>query len=391
MKRIFVAIISVTILFFNFRVFAAVNAPDISATSAILIEATTGRVIYEKNPDEQRAPASLTKMMTGILALEKLKPYEKTTITPDAAVIDFSSLGLASGDVISIGELLPGMMLVSDNAGAYALAQAVSGTIPAFSDLMNDKAKEIGCTRTHFSNPNGLPGANHYSTARDLSKIAAYCMKNPEFRKVVGTKIKIVYWNSPSDKKIDAENTNELLQKNYPGITGIKTGFTKAAGNCLAASATRDDLNLIVIVLNSSDENSRFDDAEKLLDYGFAKIKTVKLADKNRIEKKVFVRGGKSGTVRVGPAENFIFPLIEGEDEKLIEISCDVPKVIDAGIEDGKVVGEAVLKYDGEKIASVPICARENVSPGFSIASLLVDIFEPFINSYPRIAQAFSV
>lgn len=391
MKKFFAAMISLTILFFNLRVFAATGEPEILATSAILIEATTGRVIYEKNPDEQRPPASLTKMMTGILALENLKLHDKTTITSEAIAVDYSVLGLAPGDVIAIDELTAGTMSVSDNVGAYALAQAVSGNIPAFSELMNAKAKKIGCNSTHFANPHGLPGSdNHYSTARDLSKIAAYCMRNPEFRKIVGTKIKTVYWTSPSDKKIDAQNTNELLQKNYDGITGIKTGFTKAAGNCLAASATRNGIDLIAIVLNSPTENSRFDDAEKLLDYGFAKIKTVHKTKKERIERKIFVRGGKKGTVLVGAEEDLEFPVLEGEDEKLIGISYDVPKFIDAGIEPGKVVGEAVLKYDGKKVASVPIYTREEVSPGFSIASMLADIFEPVITCHPGIEKFFA-
>lgn len=390
MKKFFAAIISLTILFFNLRVFAAAGEPDILATSAILIEATTGRVIYEKNPDEQRPPASLTKMMTGILALENLKLHDKTTITPEAIAVDYSVLGLAPGDVIAIEELTGGTLSVSDNVGAYALAQAVSGNIPAFSELMNAKAKEIGCNSTHFANPHGLPDSNHYSTARDLSKIAVYCMKNPEFRKIVGTKIKTVYWTSPPNKKTDTQNTNELLQKNYDGITGIKTGFTKAAGNCLAASATRNGIDLIAIVLNSENENSRFDDAEKLLDYGFAKIKTVHKTKKERVERKIFVRGGKKGTVLVGAEEDLEFPVLEGEDEKLMEISYDVPKFIDAGIETGKVVGEAILKYDGKKIASVPIYAREDVLPGFSIASMLADIFEPLIKSSPGIEKFFA-
>ena len=203
--------------------------PDITASSAILIEASTGRVMYEKNADEEMYPASLTKMMTCILALEAGTPQATVTISGDAAVVEESALELSGGDKISMSELLTGMMLVSDNGAAVAVSQYLASSPEAFAEQMNKKAREIGATHTHFHNPNGLPDSEHYSTARDLAKIAAYGMRRADFRQIVGLQARRINWQQPAAKWILAENTNELLGK-FPGITGIKTGWTQAAG-----------------------------------------------------------------------------------------------------------------------------------------------------------------
>ena len=264
-------------------------APNVQAESAILINARNGAVIYEKNADTRRSPASLTKVMTCILGLEEKGTDSIFNISMAAAATEYSDLGMKGGEKIISGELMRGMMMESDNGAAVVVAQNVSGNILKFADLMNAKAKELGCRKTHFSNPHGLTAKWHYTTARDMAKIAAYAMKNPDFRDIVSTKSSVIHWASPSNKTYKADNTNRLLGF-YSGANGIKTGWTSAAKGCLAAAAKRDDIELIAIVLKSPDGNSRFADARSMLDYGFS------VGGKGRI---VVEKAAKSASQRV--------------------------------------------------------------------------------------------
>ncbi|MBR2520259.1 MAG: D-alanyl-D-alanine carboxypeptidase [Selenomonadaceae bacterium] len=378
MKRVFAAIIFVAMTVANLIVYAAESEPKIAATSAILVEASTGRIIYEKNANEERAPASMTKMLTCIIALEKLTPYEEILLSNEAVMTEDNTLNWAQADSVAAQDMITAVMLVSENGGAVALAQAVSGSVSQFADVMNDKAREIGCKNSNFVNPNGLPNPRHYSTAADMARIAVYCMKNPDFRKIVETKRTSIKWIYPKEKWAELNNTNELLNT-FKGANGIKTGWTQAAGGCLAASAKRGDVELIAIVMNSTDSNTRFDDAAKLLNYGFEHVRMIEAIDAERVDKKVFVRGGEQATVHAGINENLMFPLMAGEDTKLLQVTYDMPKIVDAGIKEGQVLGEAVLRYDGKPVARVPLVAREKVVEGFSFASLFVTLFGSFL------------
>lgn len=393
MRKNFSLLIFSLILFFFTAAQAAESAPiQITADSAIMIEASTGRVLFEKNADVVRQPASLTKMMTCIIALEKMSPYSEVEISQNAEYTDYSTLELRKGEKVNFNQLLTGMMLVSDNGGAVAIAESVAGTVPLFTVLMNDKAREIGCEHTNFANANGLPNSNNVSTARDLSKIARYCMQNENFRQIVATPKMIMHWTNPAGRTILCENTNELLYKdeksiiktpyNPNEITGIKTGYTDAAGGCLAASAKRGDIELIVIILHAADMNTRFEDAAKLINYGFENIKMTQPVKKNRVEKSSFVRGGKSATVKIGIDEDLEFPLFAGEDPKNLSVTYELPQFIDAGIERGQIIGQAVLNYKGKPVASVPMVARESVQKGFSLTSTIVGWVEPFFYSH---------
>ena len=384
MKKIFTIVFS-AILFFSANVQAAVSEPNISASSAILIEASTGRVLYEKNSHEKRPPASMTKMLTCILGLENLSMNEEILISPTAEHTEYSGMYLKAGDTISAAELFNGVMLISDNGGAVAIGQAVAGTIPLFSDMMNKKAKEIGCKNSNFANPNGLPNENHYSTAEDMAKIAAYCMQNQKFRNIVSTKKTSITVTNPQ-RVIDLENTNDLLEV-YDGMNGIKTGYTNAAGGCLAASAKRGNVELIAIVMHSADSHTRFDDAAKILDYGFERVKNIRNFDKDKIHRKVFVKNGTQATVMTTAKEDLKFPLLENEKAEFLSVSYDIPKIISATVKRGEVIGEAILKYNGKKVASVPLVADEQISKGFSFGSFLVGLAEPFIS----VAENFSI
>ena len=378
MKRIFAAIIFAAVTIVNFVVYAAESEPKISASSAILVEASTGRIIYEKNANEERAPASMTKMLTCIIALEKLTPFEEILLSNEAIMTEDNTLRWEKLDSVAAKDMITAVMLVSENGGAVALAQAVSGSVSEFADVMNKKAREIGCKNSNFVNPNGLPNPQHYSTAADMARIAVYCMKNPDFRKIVETKRTSIKWIYPKDKWSELNNTNELLGK-FKGANGIKTGWTRAAGGCLAASAKRGDVELIAVVMNSTDMDTRFDDATKLLNYGFERVRMVEAIDAERVDKKIFVRDGEQATVHVGIDENLMFPLMASEDTKLLRVTYDLPKIVKASIHEGQVLGEAVLRYDGKPVARVPLVAREEVVEGFSFASLFVTLFGSFL------------
>lgn len=245
---------------------ACAAEPVISADAAVVMNAGTGEVLYSKNPAKREYPASLTKMMTCILSIEKGDPYKVIAVTPRE--VNVESTALNAGNWIRLSDLRQQMMMISDNGAATAIADTIGGSLPEFAAMMNEKAKEIGCTGTHFVNANGMPDRSHYSTALDMAKIARYGMENKEFRRIVGTREKQIHYLRPATN-FRCENTNELLYT-YRGCNGIKTGWTRAAGGCLAASADRDGTELIVVVMHSNNEDSRFSEAARLLDYGFS-------------------------------------------------------------------------------------------------------------------------
>ena len=347
--------------------------PDIGASSAIVIEASTGRVVYEKNADRREYPASLTKMMTCILGQELGDPAASVTISGDAAAVEDSYLGLAAGDKLSLQELLTGMMLESDNGAAAAVSQYLASSRAAFADKMNRKAQELGATQTHFHNPNGLPDPEHYSTARDLAKIAAGGMRLPQFRQIVGTREQTIRCQQPAGKTLRATNTNELLGK-YPGMTGIKTGWTEAAGGCLAAAARRGGVELIAVVLHSPTMETRFSDAAALLDYSFGQVQAEKGVDQARTEKTLLVRGGKDYKVSAHPAADVYFPLIGGEGAEHYSVRYDIPLVVQAPVQAGDTVGSLIVCYHGEEVERIDMLADSAIEPGISLLSFFVGV-----------------
>ena len=237
---------------------------EISAEAWMLVDDSTGIVISQKNATRQLCMASITKMMTCLLTLEEGNPDDTIYITNDVFVAKDSRVKL--GDGYRLDDLLYEMMLVSDNDAAYALAKHVGGYTLTFCDMMNRKAVYIGMDSTHFANPNGVPNIHNYSCASDLVKLSRYCMRDSLFAQIVGTKEKDVHLTD--GRHMPCRNTNVLLTT-YDGCIGIKTGFTRQAGNCLASAATRDGTTLYLVLLNSRSMSSRFKESALLLDYGF--------------------------------------------------------------------------------------------------------------------------
>ena len=241
----------------------------LSADAWMLIDDSTGYIISQKYANEPRFMASLTKMMTCLLALENGNMTDTVHITNDVFICKDSRVRLSEGYLL--GDLLYEMMLQSDNDAAYAIAKHISGDTLSFCDMMNEKAAYLGMTNTHFVNPNGMPAPDNFSTANDLIRLARYAMRDSMFAEIVGTTEKSV--PLIDGRHMDCRNTNALLFS-YEGCFGIKTGYTRQAGNCLASAATRDGTTLYLVLLHSRSMRSRFTESAILLDYGFRVMQT---------------------------------------------------------------------------------------------------------------------
>ena len=240
----------------------------ISAEAWMLVDDSTGFVISQKNATRQLCMASITKMMTCLLVLEKGNPADTVYITDDVYIAKDSRVRL--GDGYRLDDLVYEMMLVSDNDAAYALAKHISGDTLTFCDMMNQKAVYLGMDSTHFANPNGVPNIHNYSCARDLVRLSRYAMRDSAFEQIVGTVEKDI--PLVDGRHMPCQNTNVMLTT-YDGCFGIKTGFTRQAGNCLASAATRNGVTLYLVLLNSRSMSSRFKESAILLDYGFNVMK----------------------------------------------------------------------------------------------------------------------
>ncbi|MBR6185132.1 MAG: D-alanyl-D-alanine carboxypeptidase [Clostridia bacterium] len=323
------------------------------ARAAILVESTTGRVLYEKNADERLPMASTTKIMTALLAIERGDPADIVTAGPNAFGVPGTSLYLSLGEQLTLEEMLYGLMLASGNDAAVAIAEHIGGTVEEFCGMMTARARELGCENTVFLTPHGLPAQGHYTTARDLSTITLSAMRLPLFRQIVSTQRVSLPWQDHGYDRVLA-NKNKLLST-YAGALGVKTGYTRAAGRCLVFAAEREELSLVGAVLNCPDW---FDQAAAILDEGFAEWKMAKVLSKDETVRFVAVRGGTAEAVRVVAGADAAAP-VRREDWPQLTIS--LPDLLDAGIRAGQQVGTASLVDHGQTLLTVPLLAAEDV------------------------------
>lgn len=293
-KKISALLISLMFIFSAVAGAAPLPNPDTGAVSACLIDADDNGVLYGKDEDRIMPPASTTKIMTAIIALESGKLDEPLVISRNAVNTEPSSLGLRMGDQITLREALAGMLLVSGNDAAVAVAETVAGSVPEFAKMMNDKAQELGAYRTHFVNPHGLTAQGHYSTAHDMAIIASYAMKNPLFREMVGRTSYNMKYMDGSTKYVTT--TNRFLKSGFPGANGIKTGFTNAAGDCLVASATRGMKTMIAVFYN---DDYRWDDAPAWLEFGFSFYDPSELQDRTVVNRPSTIKLNKITEQRI--------------------------------------------------------------------------------------------
>lgn len=330
---------------------AAAAPEDISAVSAILIEAQTGTVLYEKNPDERRAMASTTKIMTALLTIEAGDLDREFTVDPLAIRVEGTSMGLREGDRVSRRDLLYGILLPSGNDAANAAAVSVSGSIPAFVRLMNSRAQELGLSDTHFVTPSGLDAEGHYTTARDLAKLTAFAMKDETFRSVVSCASAEVEFGDPPYKRT-LYNSNKMLRR-YDGAIGVKTGFTDNARRCLVSAAERDGVTLIAVTLNAGDD---WNDHTKMLDYGFTQVRAFPLGVDCSYRVAVAGTGQSVGVY----AHKASLALLEGQRSSLTR-RVMLPSFVYGTVEKGDRLGELQFLLDGEVILECPLFADSTV------------------------------
>ena len=368
-------LIFVSVIITNVAV-AAPNPPNISAKAAIVIDAATGKVLYSKNAEEHHYPASTTKMMSLIVALEHGNLDDVVTASNNAVNTEGSSLALSPGETLKMIDLLYGIMLISGNDATVAVAEHISGSVENFAKLMTETAYAIGAKDTHFVNSSGLPDPNHFTTAHDLARIAAYGYKIPLFTEIVSTKHKVIPW-AGQDYGRDLYNENRMLWLSEGG-NGVKTGYTDAAGRCLVSGAKRNDMQLIAVVLDSE---TMWEDSLALLNFGFAQVKPEIVFNQADILKTVRVVNGKSEVIKLITSTNLVIP-VSGNDKEEYSILIDAPSKVEAPVLKGQKLGVVRMFYQNVEIATVDLLSDEN-SERKSFFSILVekvkDVFAFFI------------
>lgn len=341
---------------------ANVYSFDLGAHSAILIEAETGQVLYEHNADEELPPASITKTMAMLIAMEAIESGEVSledtvTISRYAESMGGSQIFLDAGTVLTIEELLKAVTVASANDASVALAEGISGSYYSFVDRMNERAKELGMENTSFRNTTGLPEADHYSTARDISKMSRKVIKYPEIRE--WGQIWVDYIDLPNRQAM-LTNTNRLILS-YQGMDGIKTGHTSEAGYCLASSATRENMRLISVVLKAESETERQELTTRLLDYGFNNFRQNTLISNEEVIHNVEIPGSRDGTASVKVARDLNVVTPRNEDYET-ELNYYINEEYDFPILEGEVVGEIGVVMNGQEISRREIVAAEEIS-----------------------------
>ena len=321
--------------------FLTPQAGAVSAEKAILLDAVSGRALYERNADEQSLIASTTKIMTALVVCEQCNVLDRMRIPKEAVGIEGSSMYLQEGEVLAIQELLYGLMMASGNDAAVALAIYCGGTLEGFAEMMNDKARVLGLSGTHFVNPHGLDSPGHYSTARDLAVLAAYAMQNPIFYKTVSAKTVTI-------GQRQLRNHNKLLWQ-VEGADGVKTGFTRAAGRILVSSATREGRRLIAVTINAPDD---WRDHAALLEDGFARYESRTLVRDGQLLGTATVIGGQGILVQLLAEGDFDYPVAKDEE---IRIVLPGPGFVYAPVAAGAQAGFAHVTVNGCPVGKVPL------------------------------------
>lgn len=357
-------IVFVFLVIFSFSLIVVHADEDIApnAKSAILIEASTGKVLYEKNIDEKYAPASMTKMMSLLLIMENidnrnLRMDEVIKVSKNAASMGGSQIFLQENEEMTVEDLLKGITIGSANDATVALAERIGGTESAFVELMNKKAKELGLKNTNFKNPTGLDEANHYSSSRDMSIIARELVKHSkilEFSSIYET-----YLRTDTDNKFWLVNTNKLVRF-YPGVDGLKTGYTEEAGYCLTATINKDNMRLIAVVMGEPTSSIRNSEVSALLDYGYNLYQKDTYITTEEIIDTVPVEKGKDEFANIVVLKDV--GTINKKGHKMGEVTYELDlKKIKAPVNKGDIVGNLTIKEDGKVVNNVDVTVDKRV------------------------------
>lgn len=355
-----------------------------NAKSAILLEPTTGEIIFEKNSHEKLHPASMTKMMSMLLIIEAIENGviswdEMVTVSENAASMGGSQILLEVGEQMSVEDLFKGIAVASGNDAVVALAEKIGGTEAIFVDMMNEKVNELGLTDTHFENPHGLDSDNHYSSAYDMAMIGKELVKHEKVLEF--TKIYEDYLRKDTDRKIWLVNTNKLVRF-YDGVDGLKTGYTASAGYCLTATAKRGSSRFLAVVMGESDSKTRNQEVSEMLDYAFAQYEVEILLSKDSVIQTVEVEKGKNKFVDLVPLNEVSFLNKKGTNKKNATYEISLNKLV-APIKNGDIVGNLIVKEEENIIREIPITVKDSVEKCnlFELyLRYLTDIFKGEVN-----------
>lgn len=376
-KKLSLALI-IAIIFTAIPVFSvevnAVTEETITAPSAVLMETSSGKILFEKNPHEQRPCASITKVMTMLLvcgAIDngKLSLDDTITASAHAASMGGSDIWLEEGETMSADDMIKATVVASANDAAVALAEHLCGSEEVFVEKMNEKASQLGMNDTVFKNCNGLDEDGHITSAYDVAVMSRELMKHEMIFDYTS-----IWLDNLRDGKTQIVNTNKLL-KTYKGITGLKTGTTNDAGCCMAASATRGDMSLVAVVLGCNSGKERFSDAAALLDYGFANFSVTQLKAPEDLPKTIKVENGMQGNIGIGCDVNASIVLDKNSSSKIVS-KIDLPESIEAPVVSGQKLGTVTYSLDGNAVKSFEITALQDAEK-ISFAS----VFSVLLNS----------
>ncbi|MBM7838219.1 D-alanyl-D-alanine carboxypeptidase (penicillin-binding protein 5/6) [Alkalihalobacillus xiaoxiensis] len=333
------------------------------ALSAIVIERDTGEVLYEKNSNKALPPASMTKIMTMLLIMEaidegKLKYEDMVTVSEYAASMGGSQVFLEPGEQMSVDDLLKAIAVASGNDAAVAMAEHIGGSEEEFVKLMNDKAAELNLENTTFQNTNGLPVANHFTSAHDLAVIAKELLKYENITSYTG--IYEDYLRKGTDKEFWLVNTNKLVRF-YPGVDGLKTGFTQEAKYGLTATANKNGMRVIAVVMGAPTPKDRNADISSLLDYAYAHYSTNKLYERGDILGEAHVTKGQEKTVQAVVPEQVSVLIKKGENVDEAEVTIQLNKDLQAPVQKGDVVGHLLVEKQGETLIKTDLTAAETI------------------------------
>ncbi|TCT15017.1 D-alanyl-D-alanine carboxypeptidase (penicillin-binding protein 5/6) [Natranaerovirga pectinivora] len=390
MKRIITLLITVILTFSAVDpgiIFAqeSKDSLEIQSKSAVLMEPTSGKVIYEKNAHEKLRPASVTKIMTLLLIFEALdngtiKLEDEVVVSEHAASMGGSQVYLEPGEIQTVHDMIKCIAIASANDASVAMAEHIAGSELSFVNAMNNKAKELGMVNTNFMNSNGLDHDEHLTTAYDIALMSQELItKYPQiFEYTTIWQDSIIHRTKRGEEEFGLTSTNKLI-KWYNGATGLKTGSTSQALYCLSGTAERNGMQLIGVVMAAPDYKTRFDEVMKLLDYGFANVSVYEDKLKGNILQVVPVKRGKINTVEAIVKDNFSYVL--GKEDSANEITKDIiiPESIQAPIQKGQVIGEVVYKLAGQEIGKIEIVAKDEVEEttfGFSFSKVLRMLFK---------------
>jgi serine-type D-Ala-D-Ala carboxypeptidase (penicillin-binding protein 5/6) len=354
---------------------ASAAVPEVKARGAVLIDAKTGQLLFEKSSRLRSAPASTTKIMTAILAVESGRLDEIVQISGLAAATRGSSMYLYPGQKLPLRELVTGLLLRSGNDAAVAIAEQLAGSVENFVDQMNRKALLIGATDTHFRNPHGLSAAGHHSTAYDLALMARYALANPIFAEIVSTKETNIEWldRKGRERDVNLRNTNKLLWM-LEEADGVKTGTTSEAGPCLVSSATRGNQKLIAVVLHDS---ARWYDSMRLLKYGFDNYDLYDFAARGDILAGIQVEEGLGDVVDAMVSEPAAL-VVSAADYSRVTVEVNLPEKIKAPVYQGQILGEIIFFVGDKAVKTVDIVAAEDVNERTMVKIFLQYLVQTF-------------